>query len=371
MRYIINTFRAFPIPYPYLFIGAGIGILIDLLQNFTWHLSMRNDYDFSWFTVSSRFFAFYLAWVLLAPFIYRVALVHADIFQVSQKKKLIRWIGLGLLISLVHLLLYSLTFDLIMYFKNGVFPDWLQINLLIRIGANYFASLVYYLLITAIFFFHIYLFRYLQKEKELNRAKLNALLMQLRPHFLFNTLHSINTLIDLDARAAQRMVTKLGELLRQVIQSEQGHLITFEEELSFIKNYLDIEQVRFQDRLQIHYHIAPDSLPAKIPRLLLQPIAENAIKHGISKLTDHGSVSISSSVQKTAYPPKAYLQIHIKDNGPGFESGSVLNSNKGIGLNNVILRLKQHYQDDFVFDIDSEPETGGAHIYLKIPLGTK
>jgi LytS/YehU family sensor histidine kinase len=238
---------------------------------------------------------------------------------------------------------------------------------LIRIAAGYFASITYYLLIVPIFFFHIYLIRYLRKEKELTQAKLNALLMQLRPHFLFNTLHSINTLIDIEPKAAQNMVTKLGSLLRKVIQSDSGHLITFEEELSFIKNHLDIEQVRFQDRLQIYYSIQADSLQAKIPKLILQPMVENTIKHGISTLSEQARIDIKSELVSSDLLDKTYLLINIKDNGQGFDQNQVPSDGGGIGLKNVLSRLQQHYPDDFTFSIDSYPAEG-TNIQIKIPF---
>ena len=368
MNYISNIYKNFPISYRYVITGAIIGFFIDLMQNFTFHLSMRNDFQYSWFIMSSRFGAFYIIWIILAPVMYRVAVDHTDLFQSGKSQKLWRLLGISLLVSLVHLVLYSLLFDLIIFFKNGVFASWLELGLLIRLGANYFASLVYYLLIMAIFFFHIYLFRYLNKEKELSKAQLNALLMQLRPHFLFNTLHSINTLIDLDAKSAQSMVTKLGGLLRQVIQTDQGHLISFEKELAFIRNYLDIEQIRFQDRLKIDYHIAPESLPAKVPKLILQPIVENTIKHGISKLTDNGVISIQSMVEKRAPSQKEYLILSIKDNGPGISTMPISSNGSGIGLKNVVSRLEQHYANDYVFTMVPYEESTGAHILIKIPF---
>ncbi len=371
MNALFRTYKDFPIPYRYLLIGGLIGIFIDLSQNFTFYLSMWNDYPFSWLTMTFRFTAFYLSWIILSPPMYKIAESHTDIFQSENKKNLLRWIGWSLGISLIHLVMYSFLFDLFIYLESGVIANWLEKRLLIRIAGNYFASLTYYLLIIAIFFFHIYLLRYLAKEKELNRAKLNALLMQLRPHFLFNTLHSINTLIELDTKAAQNMVTKLGALLRQVIQNKEGYLVRFEEELSFIKNYLDIEQTRFQDRLQIYYDIAAESLDAKVPKLILQPIVENTIKHGISKLTEKGTIEIKSEVENTTHYQQTYLLIHIKDNGPGFQSNPIFSQNEGIGLQNVRARLKQHYQNDYVFSIHSSGSSEGAHVLIKIPYRTK
>ncbi len=194
--------------------------------------------------------------------------------------------------------------------------------------------------------------------------------MQLRPHFLFNTLHSVNTLIDLDSKAAQSMVTKLGNLLRQVIQSDQEHLITFEQELAFIKNYLDIEQVRFQDRLTVNYEIDENTLSAQLPKLILQPIVENTIKHGVAKLTDEGKINISSKLLTDSSGKPAFLDIQISDNGPGFNKDHKNLNGSGIGLRNVASRLQQHYDDQSQLNITSN-DPNGASIRIIIPYHTK
>jgi len=370
MNMLLKIFKEFPIPFRYLWIGAVIGVIIDLLQNFTYHLIIRNDYEFSWFNMTSRFVSFFLMWVLLSPILYRIAENHTDIFQSGSAKSLRRWIFIGLGISLLHLTMNLLFFDLIVYFKYGRFQHWLEPTFLARTVAYFFSSILYFVLISAIFFLHIYLTKYLKKEQELNAAKLNALLMQLQPHFLFNTLHSINTLIDTDTWAAKGMVSKLGSLLRQVIPNDKDHLITFEEELNFIKNYLDIEQTRFQDRLQIIYEVEEISLNALLPRLILQPIVENTIKHGISKVTDDALIKITSRLITPESGKTPQLQIRISDNGPGFPDSVLEEKKTGIGLRNVASRLQQHYGRQYEMDISSG-QGWGAVITLLIPFTTK
>jgi signal transduction histidine kinase len=178
-----------------------------------------------------------------------------------------------------------------------------------------------------------------QLEAQLVQAQLQALKMQLHPHFLFNTLHSVSALLHEDAEAADRMIARLGEFLRLTLEDTGQQEVTLQKELEFLKCYLDIERIRFQDRLTVRYDIDPETLDALVPNLMWQPIVENAIRHGIAPRSGAGCIELRSK----RLGPK--LQLQVKDDGPGLrnEPGYDGDLNEGVGLANTRNRLRQLY----------------------------
>src|SRR5262249_29158966 len=161
----------------------------------------------------------------------------------------------------------------------------------------------------------------------LAQAQLSALKMQVHPHFLFNTLHSISALLHCDVEAADRMVARLGDFLRLTLDHSGDQEVTLEQELEFLRCYLDIELTRFQDRLTVNLDIEPATLEAQTPNLILQPIVENAIRHGIATRIEPGRIEISSARRG------GRLRIEVRDDGPGFASNSNgAGFREGIGL---------------------------------------
>jgi hypothetical protein len=192
---------------------------------------------------------------------------------------------------------------------------------------------------------------------QLAQAQLQALKMQIHPHFLFNTLNSIAALLHKDVEAADRMIAKLGDFLRLTLQRSDAQIVNFEQELEFLKCYLDIEHVRFQDRLTVEMDIDPHALTAMIPNLILQPIVENAVRHGVARQTSPGHISIRARRQG------ARLIMNVEDNGPGLKANS---NGSGIGLSNTRARLEQFYGSDFSFQIANSAERG-ASVTLDVP----
>jgi two-component system LytT family sensor kinase len=195
-------------------------------------------------------------------------------------------------------------------------------------------------------------------EMQLLQAQLQALKMQLQPHFLFNTLNAIATLIDDEPRTAQRMTAKLGEFLRLVLDNTDEHQVTLAQELHFAELYLEMEQLRFSDRLTITYQLAPDTLPALVPNLLLQPLIENAVKHGLAGDSEAGAIHIQADRHQER------LVLQVRDNGRGADHQTEA---RGIGLRNSEERLRALYGSHFALAIDTAPQQGFA-VRIELPF---
>ncbi|MBI1177483.1 histidine kinase [bacterium] len=194
-------------------------------------------------------------------------------------------------------------------------------------------------------------------EKRLVEARLQALQMQLNPHFLFNTLHAISALMHQDVDAADRMITRLSELLRHALESTEQQEVPLQEEIDFLKRYLEIEETRFGDRLKIELNIAPDTTDLLVPNLVLQPLVENAIQHGIEPHARAGRVTISSRRERDD------LLLEVRDTGNGAPAGEW---KEGVGLTNTRNRLRQLYGDGQTFNLGSA-DGGGFRAAITLP----
>ncbi len=203
-----------------------------------------------------------------------------------------------------------------------------------------------------------------QLESQLSQAQLHALRMQLNPHFLFNTLNGIAGLVrDNRNKDAVQMIAGLSDLLRHALDSAGRQEVPLREELEFLELYLDIQQMRFSDRLKFQMEIAPETLDARVPNLILQPLVENAIHHGIAPRAAGGTVGVRSRREDSL------LEIEIYDDGPGLWRSDAAESGEGagIGLSNTRARLRQLYGDGHRFDVRDRVE-GGVEALLVIPF---
>jgi two-component system, LytTR family, sensor kinase len=205
--------------------------------------------------------------------------------------------------------------------------------------------------------------RTLQLEAQLSHAQLQALKMQLQPHFLFNTLHSISALLNKDPAAARKMITRLGDFLRLTLENSGSQEVTLQQEMEFLTCYLEIERIRFQNRLVTRMDVALPTLLAKVPNLILQPIVENAIRHGIAPRSTPGLIEIEAKQQNGT------LRIQVRDNGPGLSKHrtSDILFKKGLGLANTETRLERLYGAAHLFDLSNNPD-GGLIVTLEIPF---
>jgi two-component system, LytTR family, sensor kinase len=197
-------------------------------------------------------------------------------------------------------------------------------------------------------------------ETRLVEARLKTLQAELHPHFLFNTLHAISTLVHTSPDAADRMISRLSDLLRLTFDGTGAPAVSLQEELEFLQKYLEIEQIRFQDRLSVLYDVDSETLDAEVPRLILQPLVENAIKHGVSPRSGRGLIQISSRVRDNA------LWIEVRDNGVGLDVHARSRLHTGVGLSNTRARLECLYGT--AHRLEFSEGTDGLAVQMQIPL---
>jgi len=235
----------------------------------------------------------------------------------------------------------------------------------LRVKTFHFNLLIYWLIVSVTHAFAYYRefqrreLRASELEKRLAQARLQALQMQLNPHFLFNTLHAISALMHKDVEAADRMITRLSDLLRYALESTDEQEVSLKKELDFLQRYLEIEQTRFGDRLRVRMDVAPDTLDAQVPNLILQPIVENAIRHGIEPHARTGLIELRARREEQT------LKLEVQDNGGGMADHGA--SREGVGLSNTRARLKQLYGVAHRFELANSRE-GGLVVSVRLPF---
>jgi sensor histidine kinase YesM len=179
----------------------------------------------------------------------------------------------------------------------------------------------------------VYARRARERDEQLARAELHALRMQLHPHFLFNALNTVQSYVRTDPDTAERMIARLGQLLRRALAGGGSQEVPLEEELDVVRAYLDIEQVRFEDRLRVRWKVDPSTYPARVPSLILQPLVENAVRHGIAPRATQGTIEIAAERRGGT------LHLTVRDDGVGMAGAP----GEGVGLANTRARLRQLY----------------------------
>ncbi len=196
-------------------------------------------------------------------------------------------------------------------------------------------------------------------ETKLAEAQLATLQQQLHPHFLFNTLHAISSLMHKDVQQAERVLMQLSDLLRITLEHLGRHEVELEAELGALGKYLEIEQTRFADRLTVRYDIQPDTLDTRVPCLLLQPLVENAIKHGVARKAGPGHIDISARREGDK------LRLEVRDDGVGLSEDALTALQKGIGVSTTRARLQHMFGADFRFEFHRQP--AGLAVVIALP----
>ncbi len=277
----------------------------------------------------------------------------------------------GIAVHLAAAVLIALARTGVMVVLRWYFP-WLRVlpSFSQQFWGTSSQNALYYALLLGVAHFVLYYRRYREREQAaeqlargLTEARLQALKMQLQPHFLFNTLNAVSALIPADAKPARRMIARLGDLLRVTLDHEATQEVTLREELAFLEPYLEIEQARLEDRLTVVMTIAPETLDARVPHLILQPLVENAVRHGIATRIEPGKVEISAS----RGPDDRFLQLEIRDDGRGMDRDHELGTRRGVGLTNIRSRLEQLYGREHRFKLENQA-AGGVLVRISIPF---
>jgi len=322
------------------------------------------DFTISWQTALRRGFECY----------YTLGLLGLVVIWLGRRIPLergrgARWLSLHLLLSVLFALTFCALYAAVLNGQTSVrgkafvFLDTFKKLVIFYVHVHVFTYWVILLSRQG----WVYYLRYRERERraseleaQLVRARLDALRMQLNPHFLFNTLNTIAALIHDQPDVADRTVTNLGQLLRQSLDQAETHEIPLQEELAFLERYLAIEQARFGNRLTVEVQTAPGTLEALVPGLILQPIVENAVHHGIEPRDVPGRVIVTAVVASDR------LTLCVQDNGPGLANSTKIPLREGIGLRNTRLRLEHLYGPAQSLVWTSPPE-GGFRVCLTLP----
>jgi len=323
-------------------------------------------------------------WVLLAPVV--LALFRWVDVRTHWRRGLWWGLALGVPVAAVHVALEQGLFAGATLTRQGVYPDFttsfvraepydvadgpLAVLLFRRFVTDYFT----YFILAALCFAYEHFIRSREQEAqtqalraELAQAQLQALRMQVNPHFLFNTLNAIAVLVRAgDTTKAARTLRLLSDLLRATFKGADVQMVPLREEIDLLERYLEIEQIRFGDRLRVEIDVDPAVSEAPVPYLLLQPLVENAVRHGIAPHAEAGVVRVTAA---PAGRRPDRVELTVADSGPGFESldPDALADDDSVGLSNTRQRLETLYGDRHAFELGEAAE-GGARVTLCLPL---
>ncbi len=306
----------------------------------------------------------WIPWFFLLPLLYYLC-QKLPVYRYGIIKLILIHFPISLFITAIKVsLYYFLSLPLRSYLVTPTFFYKRMLEVLI---VNYLADyLIYWLFLILIYAVDYYKktrqkeLQTQQLETQLARAQLQVLKMQLRPHFLFNALHTISALVHKNADLADKMITRLSDLLRRTLENTDSQLVSLAEEIEFVDNYLEIEMVRFPNRLKVEKDIQKETLNKLVPNLIIQPLVENSIKYCVAPYSRPGIIQIQAALKKNR------LSIQVIDNGPGIKGTSSEVVRKGIGLSNIQERLKKLYGSDHRFELINIPE-GGLIVNIEFP----
>ena len=288
-----------------------------------------------------------------------------------QRYGWLRWLTFQIPITLGSALLHVLLFSLIVWLVRWAADSELRspLALMLTIEPTVYLSSWFNAWMVLGAFYGVDAYRRWREEQlrterlnaQLKEARLQALKMQLHPHFLFNTLQTIAALISRDPKRAEQMLARLGELLRTALEMGNRSYITLNEELTFIERYLDIQQARLGERLRVRWEVEPSARDVPVPAFVLQPLVENAIKHGIAMQVEPGCVAVGARLSGKT------LTLWVQDDGPGF-NGQL---REGYGLRTLRERLATLYGPEGKLELLSSPQSQGVRAVITLPIDVK
>ena len=362
----ISVRPRYGVPWPLVLLVASVlGIVSTTLA---WQLTMsleRTATYFRWLVVLNC--AYWYTWAGFTPSI--VWLSQRFRFE---RQGLIRALAVHLpavlIFSLAHIGVMQGAQWWLVTSEGGVYPWWPQAQRAALLNLDW--EMMTYWAIVGLSHALLYYresrdreLRASQLETRLVEAQLKTLQQQLHPHFLFNTLNAISALMHRDVAAADRTLMRLSDLLRLTLERLGEQDVTLDEELDFLRKYLDIERTRFADRLIVRFDIAPETLRAIVPTLLLQPLVENAIKHGVARKAGAGHIDVSARRDNDK------LCIEIRDDGVGLSEDALTALHKGIGVSTTTARLQHQFGADYRFEFHRLSQ--GVAVIVAVPWREK
>lgn len=373
---VLTWFRAYlkssPVPMRTVFLAAGLLSVLYVFTSFIGRTQLGTDMaKFDWWMQAPVPFLNFFTWALLLPLVNRWAKrwpLNARPFLRSFLPLFV----LGLLVCLVHEVTTNVLYLVILNYSGRMpwQPDMVGGALLSLPAGVVQRFMEYWLLLVLLRYVETHRqiraerTHVLQLQNELQTAKLLSLKKQLQPHFLFNTLNTVSALMDVDPRSARTVLSRLGQLLRSSLDEERRETVPLINEVDHTGYYLGIETIRFRDRLNVYYDIASDCQRAPVPGMILQPLVENSIKHGLDATNDAVSIRIS------AHRENGTVKLQVSDDGKGCADVARALSHGGIGLRNVQERLGLLYGDAGTMQVTSA--TGkGFQVTMSIPFSAE
>ncbi|WP_422358765.1 sensor histidine kinase [Reichenbachiella sp.] len=343
-----NRIRAYfgrlPISLTTLLLLVAFLTVFQVFQQYAYHLTSGFDFEFSWVPITTKLIISNIIWGLISPLLLYIGRKISSLKRVFDLRSFI-YITFVIVITFLQNALSLWLYNFSYYLQIGYMRDFFGNNNRSDLVTGSFTSLIEGVVIIGLFMALDYQKKLANKERDLAKAQLDALKMQLHPHFIFNTLHSISSMIDIDVKKAQRMITKVGDLLRSMLAHDEVEFVTLRQEIDFIRNYLELEQIRFQDRMEVDFDIDENLTNCKVPSLILQPLVENCIKHGVAKSAGKSNVCVSAVTYQNG-SPEPWLKLVVNNfNEEGLNSSGP--AGFGIGLQNVKKRLEQDYLENY------------------------
>lgn len=359
-----NKLRSKTLFYIFLFLlGYGLFEIISSLVYYT-----ESGVVFSWNEKFVSRLPIYLTWILFIPFIYAFVIKY----RIEKPNVLTKILIIGLFGFLIAVLHRTIAVTIVEILQGFFLESPIDLKEIL-ITKKYFlfaymfdSYLMYWMIVAVVLTFDYYKkfneHRLIasQLQSKLSLAELDMLKMQIQPHFLFNTLNTISALVYKNPDDADKMISRLSDLLRTSLDYSGKHFVTLREETDFLNLYLEIQKVRFKERLNVVFNLDPASLDIEVPAILIQPLVENSIKHVLEKTRDVCEIKISSSLNNNM------LTLKVSDNGPGISEIKDINKG-GLGINNVKSRLSQIYNNDQSFKIKNLKD-GGLLVSIEIPI---
>ena len=368
----MNYFQRTPISYRIVLGSALVMATLFLLQAYMHHYvyaELKDMGEFRWWREAPVPSLNFLFWALLAPLVYTI-LKRWPFRGRPWGPMLLLHLGLALVIAAFHEASTSCIYYAILHWRGEFdFSDpgmrsWALSALPPAILSRFMEYGVLMGVLVALDNARMMREKQTQLmllQNELQKSQLNALKKQLQPHFLFNTLNTVSALMDQDTDRARTVLSRLGQLLRITLDKEQRERVPLAREIDHIGHYLGIEAVRFQDRLHVDYDIPASCADAEVPSMILQPLVENAIKHGPGLTSERVDIAVSAERRNGS------LHIAVRDNGRGCPDVERAVAGSGIGLRNVRERLRLLYGDAADMQVSS-PGGQGFTVHLTLPF---